>query len=328
MTTTHEIFLETRGLAVGYRNGKRATTLLHDVNITVRRGQMTALLGRNGAGKSTLLRALTCYTRPLEGIVELAGSGTSLHDLTHAERSRLVGLVTTERLMAGALTVQEMVELGRQPYTGILGRLGRHDHDVVDEAIEQAGIAHKRNEMIASLSDGERQKVMIAKALAQRTPLIVLDEPTAFLDVESRMEVMTLLHSLAHDEGKAIVLSSHDIAQSLMLADRLWVITRDNELVEGDTEQLVLDGTMARVFSDDKLSFNAAIGDFEARVKTSRTAILDCPDDSLRAAATALLLRHGIAVAAATATATDDPLRLTVRTTADLVALRATLPQE
>ena len=327
MANKHDIFLATHDLHVGYRNGKRETTLLRDINVTVRRGQMTALLGRNGAGKSTLLRALTCFTQPLKGNVELAESGASLHDLSYGERSRLVGLVTTERLFAGALTVQEMVELGRQPYTGVLGRLGRRDRDIVDEAIMQSGIAHKRYEMIASLSDGERQKVMIAKALAQRTPLIVLDEPTAFLDVESRMEVMTLLHRLAHDEGKAIVLSTHDIAQALMLADRLWVITRDNELVEGDTEALVLDGTMNRVFDTENLSFNAAIGDYEARVKTSRTVVLDCPDDTLRYATTTLLLRHGIAVAATDESDADIP-HTTISTPADLTALRATLTEK
>ncbi len=324
MESQHDIFLVTRDLDVGYRNGRRVTTLLSGINVDVRRGQMTALLGRNGAGKSTLLRALTCFTRPLKGRVELAGSGVALHDMTYAERSRFVGLVTTERMLAGALTVQEMVEMGRQPYTGVLGRLGRHDHEVVDEALEQVGIAHKRHEMLAGLSDGERQKVMIAKALAQRTPLIVLDEPTAFLDVESRMEVMKLLHKLAHDEGKAIILSTHDIAQALMLADTLWVITRDNTLIAGPTEDLVTNGTMNSVFNDDNLSFNAAIGDYEARVETSRTVTLDCPDDTLRYAATALLLRHGIAVNAQATGHTG----IVVHTPADLVALRATLTQE
>ena len=323
MTSSHDIFLATHDLDVGYRNGKRVTTLLRDINITVRRGQMTALLGRNGAGKSTLLRALTCFTQPLKGNVELAGSGAVLHDLSYAERSRLVGLVTTERLLAGALTVQEMVELGRQPYTGVLGRLGNRDRDIVDEALEQVGISHKRREMLAGLSDGERQKVMIAKALAQRTPLIVLDEPTAFLDVESRMEVMTLLHRLAHDEGKAIVLSTHDIAQALMLADRLWVITRDNRLVEGDTEALVVDGTMNGVFNSENLSFNAAIGDYEARVKTSKAVTLDCPDDTLRYAATTLLLRHGVAVAGDSAMGSHP--HVAVRASADLATLRTTL---
>lgn len=295
-STANDLLLSTHDVAVGYRDGKRDIVLLSDINVTLRRGQMVALIGQNGAGKSTLLRALTCYTRPLAGHVELANVGVDLHSLSYRERSRLVGLVTTERVLAGALTVRELVELGRQPYTGQLGRLSAQDHEVVDEAIESVGIAHKRDAMIATLSDGERQKVMIAKALAQRTPLIVLDEPTAFLDVASRMEMMTLLHSLAHRQGKAVLLSSHDIAQSLLLADRLWVITGEREFLEGDTEQMVIDGTLERVFSSQALKFNPAIGDYDMVLPTTMGVALSCRDDAMTHAVTALLLRNGIAV--------------------------------
>lgn len=255
MANKHDIFLATHDLHVGYRNGKRETTLLRDINVTVRRGQMTALLGRNGAGKSTLLRALTCFTQPLKGNVELAESGASLHDLSYGERSRLVGLVTTERLFAGALTVQEMVELGRQPYTGVLGRLGRRDRDIVDEAIMQSGIAHKRYEMIASLSDGERQKVMIAKALAQQTPIIYLDEPTAFLDYPSKVEMMQLLRRLAVQEQKTIFLSTHDVELSLQVADCIWLMETD-QLSVGTPHQLANQGALNRFIEREGITFD------------------------------------------------------------------------
>lgn len=299
MRPDNDIFLSLHDLDVGYRDRCQTTVLLKGLNLQLRRGRLVALLGQNGAGKSTLLRAVTCATRPLAGYVELAGVGVDLHQLSYRERSRLVGLVTTERVLAGALTVRELVELGRQPYTGQLGRLDDHDHEVVDEALESVGIAHKREAMIADLSDGERQKVMIAKALAQRTPLIVLDEPTAFLDVASRIEMMTLLHRLAHEQGKAILLSSHDISQSLLLADELWVITADRSVVAGPTEEVVLSGIMGHVFTSEALAFNNELGDYEAVLPTAKSVSLDCDEPLLRRCLIAALLRHGVGVAPA-----------------------------
>lgn len=251
--TTHE-------LAVGYRNGKTAVTLLQGLNLSLEKGKLVALLGQNGAGKSTLLRALTCDERPLSGTIEI--NGRNLADMSQKDRSRLIGLVSTERIQAGALTVTELVGLGRQPHTGFLGRLDEEDHEIVRQAMDDAGIIGKANEYMASLSDGERQKAMIARALAQQTPIIILDEPTAFLDVASRIETMRLLQTLAHDRGKAVLLSSHDISQSLMLADELWLITTDRQVITGSTQQLVADGAMNRLFENRDIHFNPNILDY------------------------------------------------------------------
>ena len=259
METKNTIFA-THYLAVGYRNGKNAVTLLSGLNLTLQQGRLVALLGQNGAGKSTLLRALTCDERPLAGTVEVGGR--NLHDMSQKDRSRLIGLVSTERIQAGALTVTELVGLGRQPHTGFLGRLDDEDRAIVRQAMEDAGIISKADEYMASLSDGERQKAMIARALAQQTPIIILDEPTAFLDVASRIETMRLLQTLAHDRGKAVLLSSHDISQSLMLADELWLITTDRQVLTGTPTDLVASGAMDHLFTNRDIHFNPSILDY------------------------------------------------------------------
>lgn len=250
----------THDLAVGYRNGKNAVTLLHGLNLTLESGKLVALLGQNGAGKSTLLRALTCDERPLSGTIQV--DGKNLAEMSQKERSRLIGLVSTDRIQAGALTVRELVALGRQPHTGFLGRLDDEDHEIVRQSMEDAGIIGKAEDYVASLSDGERQKAMIARALAQQTPIIILDEPTAFLDVASRIETMRLLQTLAHDRGKAVLLSSHDISQSLMLADELWLITTDRQVITGTTTDLLASGAMDRLFTNRSIHFNPQILDY------------------------------------------------------------------
>jgi iron complex transport system ATP-binding protein len=252
--------LTARELSVGYRNGSQTTTLLSGLNLNLEKGKLVALLGQNGAGKSTLLRALTCDERPLAGSIEV--NGRDLLEMSQKDRSRIIGLVSTERIQAGALTVTELVGLGRQPHTGFLGRLDDEDRAIIQQSMADAGIISKANDYMASLSDGERQKAMIARALAQQTPIIILDEPTAFLDVASRIETMRLLQTLAHDRGKAVLLSSHDISQSLMLADELWLITTDREVLTGTTQQLLADGAMDRLFVNREIHFNPTILDY------------------------------------------------------------------
>ena len=252
--------LTARDLAVGYRNGSQTTTLLSGLNLNLEKGKLVALLGQNGAGKSTLLRALTCDERPLAGSIEV--NGRDLLEMSQKDRARIIGLVSTERIQAGALTVTELVGLGRQPHTGFLGRLDDEDRAIIQQSMADAGIISKANDYMASLSDGERQKAMIARALAQQTPIIILDEPTAFLDVASRIETMRLLQTLAHDRGKAVLLSSHDISQSLMLADELWLITTDRAVLTGTTQQLLADGAMDRLFVNREIHFNPTILDY------------------------------------------------------------------
>ena len=256
-------YLETHDLAVGYTQGRQKIEVLSGLNLHIERGRLVALLGQNGAGKSTLLRAITGASRPLRGHITIGGADVAT--MSQRERSRLIGLVSTDRITVGGLTVTELVSLGRQPHTGFLGRLDDDDRQRVAQAIALVGITHKAHDYMAQLSDGERQKAMIARALAQATPVIVLDEPTAFLDVASRIETMQLLQRLAHEQNKAVLLSSHDVSQSLLMADDLWLITRDRQLLHGSTRELVDTGAMQHLFNSENVEFNPHILDYQAR---------------------------------------------------------------
>lgn len=211
--------LETHNLIVGY--GRR--TVLSDVNVRVPEGSFTALIGANGSGKSTLLRTLSGTQAALGGSIWLNGN-----ELSHMRRSNLaksLAMVLTDRSGGGGLSVGETVEIGRHPYTGLLGRLTEEDRRIVDRSLEAVGMYGMKKRLLGTLSDGERQKVMIARALAQNTPLIILDEPTAFLDVAGRIEITALLRRLA-DSGKAIVLSTHDVSSAIASADMLWIVDK------------------------------------------------------------------------------------------------------
>ena len=198
------------------------------------------------------------------------------------ERSRTIGIVLTDKTYAGGLTVYELVALGRQPHTGFFGRLHAHDKMLVRQAIEAVGMSHKSESYVSELSDGERQKIMIAKVLVQECPLILLDEPTAFLDVVSRIEIMQLLHRLAIKEQKAILLSTHDISHALTIADRLWLMNRQSGLVSGVTEDLILNGTMDRLFpSHPEISFDSRQGNYTVCLREQKPIWLETADETL-----------------------------------------------
>ncbi len=258
----------TESLSAGYRKRKSVTTVLHDVNLELHVGELVSLLGANGAGKSTLIRTICGLQPPLAGKVII--DYKDVERLTPRQLSKIIALVTTERTYAGGLTVGELVGLGRHPHTGFLGRLDEHDRQIVAAAIEKVGISHKAESYVAELSDGERQKVMIAKALAQEAPVIILDEPTAFLDVASRIEVLQLLHDLAHSENRTILISSHDIQQSMALSDRLWIVSDSGEIVSGVTEDLILADKISLLFNNRDVAFDAATGDFLTTHKGAR----------------------------------------------------------
>jgi iron complex transport system ATP-binding protein len=212
---------------------------------------------------------------------------------TEKERSRTIGVVLTDKTFAGGLSVYELVALGRQPHTGFFGRLTKEDRRIVEEAMEQVGIAHKARSYTAELSDGERQKVMIAKALVQECPLILLDEPTAFLDVVSRIEIMHLLHRLATEQNKAILLSTHDIEQALVLSDRLWLLTKGEGLQCGVTEDIILSHGMDSLFPHKHIRFDYAHGVYYPTFAGERQISVLCEDKTLLHWMTNALNRHG-----------------------------------
>lgn len=210
--------ITTNRLTVGYRGHR----VVEDISLSLPCGRLVCLLGPNGAGKSTLLRTLCGFQPPIAGTVTISGSDITA--MSAAEVARLVSVVLTDRPPTPSLTAAEMVGMGRAPYTGFWGRLSDDDRRLVSEAMQTVGVDSLATRRMGRLSDGERQKVMIAKALAQHTPVIVLDEPTAFLDYPSKVAVMKTLARLAHDEGKTILMSTHDLELAAQLGDELMEI--------------------------------------------------------------------------------------------------------
>ncbi|MBS5897360.1 MAG: ABC transporter ATP-binding protein [Prevotella histicola] len=209
-------------LSVGYKIGH---AVVSDINLTLQSGKLASLIGANGVGKSTLLKTLTGFLPKLEGSLLLDGKDIS--EFSQRALARQISIVLTQKLDVQNLTVEEIVGLGRSPYTGFFGKLHANDQQIVDESITAVGIEKLKNRMIQTLSDGERQKVMIAKALAQQTPVIFLDEPTAFLDFSSKVETFQLLQRMAHEMGKLVLLSTHDLELAVRFSDTLLQVNGD-----------------------------------------------------------------------------------------------------
>ena len=246
---------ELRELTTGYRSSKRQHIVATKITAQLRAGELTCLLGPNGAGKSTLLRTLAAFQPALGG--EMLLDGQPLDSYTTQQLAMRLGIVLTERPDIKGMRVREMVAMGRSPYTGFWGRLTADDETTVEEAIHQVGIEELEHRMVHTLSDGERQKVMIAKVLAQQTPIIFLDEPTAFLDFPSKVEMMLLLRRLAHEMQKTVFLSTHDLELALQTADRLWLMAKGQPIVIGTPSELAFSGALPRFFSGPGITFDA-----------------------------------------------------------------------
>lgn len=254
--------IELRNLTIGYQQKGNEKVVAAHINATLCSGRLTCLIGSNGIGKSTLLRTLSAFQPPLEGDImvpapDSLGNGrpsddlpmVSLSTLTHRDLARLIGVVLTEKPDVQNMTVFELVGIGRSPYTGFWGRLTKADRKIVKESLRMVGIEPLAERFIQTLSDGERQKMMVAKALAQQTPVIFLDEPTAFLDYPSKVEMLQLLKRLAHDTHKTIFLSTHDMELALQIADELWLMSRgqqDTPLTIGTPSELAANGTLSQ----------------------------------------------------------------------------------
>ena len=242
-------------LGIGYMTKHGVRTVAEGINGTIRKGELTCLLGANGVGKSTLLRTLSAFQPMTAGEVLIEG-----HDMTSfsdKEMSRLIGVVLTEKPDVRNMRVRELVSLGRSPYTGFWGTYSKEDLKIVDEAVSLVGIDTLSRRMVHTLSDGERQKVMIAKALAQQTPVIYLDEPTAFLDYPSKVEVLQLLRRISREAGKTIFLSTHDVELALQLADTVWLMSHEEGMTVGTPRQLAQQGALSRFIEREGITFDA-----------------------------------------------------------------------
>jgi iron complex transport system ATP-binding protein len=290
--------LRTRDLAVGYRTRRARRAVLEHVNLAVDSGELVCLLGPNGIGKSTLLRTIARMQPPLWGSVELGGA--DLRAVSHAELARRLGVVLTERVAVEALTVRQIVGLGRYPHSGWFGGLTDRDRAAIGWAIDAVGVRHLAERDFSRLSDGERQRVMIARALAQEPVLLVLDEPTAFLDVPSRVELMGLLRQLTRDRPLAVVVSTHDLELALRTADTIWLVMPGGEVVTGAPEDVVLSGAIGQAFEGRQIRFHQEERSFRLLAGSSGVAAVH--GAGLRASlAVAVLEREGYEVAAADA---------------------------
>jgi iron complex transport system ATP-binding protein len=254
------ITIEIEDLSTGYVEKKGIKLVAQHLQASIHSGELTCLLGANGAGKSTLLRTLSAFQPAMAGTVRLLGKPLSSY--SDAALARIVGVVLTEKCEVRNMSVFDLVSMGRSPYTGFWGKLRASDEEKVREALMLVGIEALAQRMVHTLSDGERQKVMVAKALAQETPIIFLDEPTAYLDFPSKVEMMQLLHRLSRTQGKTIFLSTHDLDLALQIADKVWLMDRENGLATGTPEDLSLSGNLSNFFARKGIAFDEESGLF------------------------------------------------------------------
>lgn len=273
------MLLETRKLAIGYRPSRhKSKAIAEDLNLGLAVGELVCLLGPNGAGKSTLLRTLAGMQQPLSGEVLL--DSTNIHRLSPLEIARRMSVVLTERVDIGALSGYGLVALGRHPYTGWSGNLSAHDEDIIHRAVRAVDAESLAVRPFAELSDGEKQKLLIARALAQEPRLMILDEPTAFLDLPRRVEILQLLRRLAHQHRQTILLSTHDLDLALRCADRIWLMPRDGGVLSGAPEDLVLDGSFEATFNAEGVQFDKTTGAFRLRTDTQHALYIEADPEA------------------------------------------------
>jgi iron complex transport system ATP-binding protein len=283
--------IETKDLVIGYDAGRhRRTVIARDINVQLNPGELVCLIGPNGAGKSTLMRTLAAMQSPLDGKVLL--DGIDIHHMNSGDRARMLSVVLTEKVTVGLLDAYSLVSLGRYPYTGWSGKLTNADHEVVEWALKSVNAEEFAQRQVLELSDGERQRVMLARALAQEPRLMVLDEITAFLDLPRRVDIMRTLRRLVRETRRAILLSTHDLELALRSADRIWLLQKGGPLQVGAPERLVLNGAFERAFQSEGVDFDASTGTF--RLHRDHAGEIEVQGDSLHAIWTARALeRYG-----------------------------------
>jgi iron complex transport system ATP-binding protein len=249
-------------MGIGYSEKSNQKLLHSNLDIALMPGELICMMGPNGAGKSTLLKTLAGFI-PMQAGDAFIGD-RSIKTLRERDLSHKVSVVLTEKLSIDDFTVRQLVSLGRYPYTGFFGRLSDEDHAITNQALIETGLEQFADRKLSHLSDGEKQKAMIAKALAQETPILILDEPTAFLDLPGRIEIMRLLRQLTVHKNKGILVTTHDLEQALRFADKLWLIAQGKPMVCGSPEDLLLQGHIESFFSREGILFDSHTGCFKS----------------------------------------------------------------
>lgn len=281
-------------LEVGYKLKQgQQLSILSNLKLQMCPGELITFIGPNGCGKSTLIRSLIGLLPKLSGSIFYKGQ--NINQIKVAERAQFIGVVLTDPVFERNMTVFELVCLGRYPHTNWLGQLTETDVDVVSKAIEKVSLGHKKDSRLGELSDGERQRAMIARVLAQDVELIILDEPTAHLDLPNRMEVLLLLRKLAHEFGKGILLSTHELGLALQVSDRIWMVGRNKELFDEIPEQLILSGQLDKTFGNENITFQPWSASFELVATNKKVAYVNGMG-MLQSCVVRLLKRHGFKV--------------------------------
>jgi iron complex transport system ATP-binding protein len=263
------IIAETLDLEIGYHSRGKINSVMQHISLQAGVGELVALIGRNGTGKSTLLRTLVALQPALGGRIKIKGE--DLQNISNVSLPKTISFTSTEPMAVRNIRVHEAVALGRFPYTNWIGTLTPEDEDIIGGAMEVTGITPLADRRIDSISDGERQRTLIARSLAQDTSLLVMDEPTAFLDLPSRYSIVSLLRRLTREKGKSVVYSTHDLDTAINEADRIWLMTGGG-IADGAPEDLILTGTIEKAFESPMLAFSSTDGTFSF-VRDRKTAI-------------------------------------------------------
>lgn len=251
-------------LSIGFISGKRKTDILPPLSASAAKGEMIAIIGKNGIGKSTLLRTIAGIQRPLSGNIMYYEKSKA--DLTQNDLAKIAAYVSTEPVKVSNMSVYDLVSLGRYPYTNWYGSISPDDNRIIVDSMLQTRTAPFSKRFIAELSDGERQKAMIARMLAQDTPVMLMDEPTSFLDIESKFAVFHLLHHLSHECGKTIIYTTHDLQMAAGHSDKIWLMSPGG-MKEGAPEDLMLEGVFDDLFSSPAVEFNMLTGTYSLKIK-------------------------------------------------------------
>ena len=245
--------LNINNLSVGYKTGKQNAVLIDDITTSVNRGELIALIGRNGTGKSTLLKTIVGLNKKISG--QIIFNNTDIEDFTVSKLAKIISFVSTAKVFVPNAKVRDIIALGRGVYLNWYGKLNNNDKNIINQAVNLVGIEHLQNKNFSQISDGERQRVMIARAIAQDTDIIVLDEPTAFLDLPNRFMVFSILKNLAHEKNKTIIFSTHDLENILDNVNKIWLLD-SQKMIISDKQNFIDNNLFDSFLSDTNLYFD------------------------------------------------------------------------
>ncbi len=289
-----DILLETKDLTIGYKNSISNKILGESLNLKLRKGSFVALLGPNGSGKSTLIRSISGLLEILSGDVLI--DDNSFDKLSKIQKARMISVVLTDPISSIGLSVFDVVCYGRFPYTNWLGKLKENDITIVEDSLKLVDMLGFANRKLHTLSDGERQRVMIAKALAQQSEIVLLDEPTAHLDLINRVEIMKLLQKLAHEQNRAILISTHELDLAMQSADELWLMGKDKMISVGAPEDLILNKAMQDVFAQSSVDFDHITGMFKIKHEVRSQMHFECSNPQVALWTAKALEKIGVAL--------------------------------